>query len=196
MIPNGHRLPPLSDRQREFILWVGRSADFKRPGLFIDLAEKISGEKFTMICQQATGDDDYDSLVARAEQVKNLEFIKRVPFGEIDNYFQRAKVFVNTSDAEGFPNTFIQACKSATPILSLNVNPDDFLSNYNCGVCCDNDTDKFPVALGQMLKNASYKELSRNAREYAKDKHDISKICDKYKELFINLKEDIIDGAN
>ncbi len=188
-IPNGHRLPRLSRQRREIILWVGRSARFKRPGLFIDLAEKMPSERFTFVCQRATGDEDYDALVARAGEVENLQFIERVPFGEIDSYFQRAKVFINTSDSEGFPNTFIQACKCATPILSLNVNPDGLLTRYDCGICCEGDWQQLLSSLNSILSESRADQLGKNGRKYAEQNHDIEKIVERYKKLFIEVKE-------
>lgn len=186
VIANGHLLPPLSHQQREFILWVGRSADVKKPELFMALAESFPGENFTMICQRATGDDRYEELVSRAEQVGNLQFIRRVPFSKIDGYFQRAKVFVNTSDYEGFPNTFIQACKCATPVLSLNVNPDGFLDEYNCGICCDGDVDKLAEQL-RILLAGEFREYGQNGRKYVQEHHDVRKIAERYKTLFEQL---------
>ena len=181
-IPNGHRLVQSGANERNTILWVGRSAKFKRPELFIELAEKFPDEKFTFVCQRAT-----EQLVAQAKQVKNLEFIERVPFDKIDSYFQHAKVFVNTSDAEGFPNTFIQASSSGTPILSLNVNPDGFLDKYNCGICCNNDFRCFADSLGFILAENKYIELGKKARRYVEQNHDIKKTAEKYKKLFRNL---------
>jgi hypothetical protein len=189
LMRNGHRIMPLTHDERNGILWVGRSDKIKRPELFIDLAEKMPGEKFTMICQRATGDNEYDTLTARARQVKNLEFIERVPFAEIDGFFQRAKVFVNTSDTEGFPNTFIQACKYAVPIVSLNVNPDDFLERYNCGIACGGDLVKCADALKYMLAENRYVELGKNARKYVEQKHDLKIIIEEYKRLFNALQQ-------
>lgn len=187
VIPNGHRLSESAQKKRDRILWVGRSGEFKRPTPFIDLAEKVPDEKFTMICQRATGDEKYDQLLVRAKQVENLEFIERVPFADIESYFERAKVFVNTSEAEGFPNTFIQACNCATPILSLTVNPDGFLDEYNCGICCNNDLERFTDSLGFILAEDKYTELGKNARKYVKQNHNIKKIAKEYKKLFHQL---------
>ena len=183
-IPNAHRLVELAEGQRDTILWIGRSAKIKRPTLFIDLAEKMPDENFTMICQRATGDKKYNKLVARAKQVKNLKFIERVGFDEIDNYYQRAKVFVNTSDAEGFPNTFIQACEFGTPILSFNVNPDGFLDNYNCGICCNGNSERLADSLRFMLAEDRYIEMGKKARKYVEQNHDIEKIVEEYKKIF------------
>jgi glycosyltransferase involved in cell wall biosynthesis len=141
-----------------------------------------------MICQRAIEDKQYDGFVAKAKQIKNLEFIQRVPFHQIHEHFLQAKVFVNTSEYEGFPNTFIQACKCATPILSLNVNPDGFLNEYKCGICCNSDWEKFVDSLRGMLRQEQRTELGKNARKYAEKNHDITKIIGIYKKLFAVLK--------
>jgi glycosyltransferase involved in cell wall biosynthesis len=187
VIRNAQPLPELRQDERDITLWVGRSAPIKRPTLFIDLAEKMPDEKFVMICQRATGDKNYKQLLARAKEVDNLEFIERVGFDEIDNYFRRAKVLVNTSEAEGFPNTFIQACGHTTPILSLNVNPDRFLEQHNCGTCCDDRFECLVDSLNFMLAENRYVELGRNARKYVEQNHDIKRTVEEYKELFRRL---------
>jgi len=185
VIANGHRLRKVSDAvSPDSILWVGRSTSFKRPEKFIELAEHFTKEKFVMICQRATGDEYYDQLCDKAERVANIEFHKRIGFGEIDNYFQRAKFLVSTSDAEGFPNVFIQACKWAVPIVSLNVNPDGFLDKYNCGISCCGNIAKLNEAVDFVLTSQRYIELGRNGRKYVEDNHDIVKIIEQYKQIF------------
>lgn len=186
-IPNAHRLEELSSSDRSVILWVGRSSPIKRPEMFIELAEKNPDQSFVMICQRATGDDNYDQLCSNAAETKNLEFHKHVPFADIDGFFSRAKVFVNTSDSEGFPNTFIQACKSATPILSLKVNPDGFLDKFSCGLSCNGQSHRLSQGLEFMLEKDKYIELGHNARKYVEINHDITKIIKQYKEVFAKL---------
>ena len=184
VIPNGHHLPKLTSKKRENILWVGRSEKVKGPDRFIKLALEFPDEKFVMICQRATGDDNYDSLCRQAEEVGNLEFHQRVPFHEIDGYFQRAKLLINTSDSEGFPNTFIQACKWATAIVSLGVNPDGFLDKYSCGISCDGRFARMRETVKHLLADDCYMEPGRNGRKYVEDHHDIKKIIEQYKTIF------------
>jgi glycosyltransferase involved in cell wall biosynthesis len=189
VIRNPERLPPLDEKERRTILWVGRSADVKRPELFLELARQMPEQHFTMICQRAIEDKQYDKFVAKVKQIKNLEFIQRVPFHQIHEHFLQAKVFVNTSDYEGFPNTFIQACKCATPILSLNVNPDGFLDEHKCGISCSGDWEKFVDSLKGMLEQERYIELGKNARKYADNNHDVTKIIEQYKSCFIQITQ-------
>jgi glycosyltransferase involved in cell wall biosynthesis len=187
VIPNAHRLEESSSSDRSVILWVGRSAPIKRPELFIELAEKNPDRSFVMICQRATGDDNYDQLCSYAAEIKNLEFHKHVPFADINGFFSRAKVFVNTSDSEGFPNTFIQACKSATPVLSLAVDPDGFLDKFSCGLSCNGQTQRLSQGLKFMLEKDRYIELGRNAGKYAQENHNIEKVIEQYKAVFKQL---------
>lgn len=187
VIPNGQRLAESGHKQRDTVLWVGRSTHLKRPELFIKLAENFPDEKFTMICQEATGDESYKALLAEAKEVDNLQFIEAVPFAEISNYFQQAKVFVNTSDSEGFPNTFIHACNCATPILSLKVNPDDFINKHNCGMSCDDDWQRMLDSLKEMLQEDRCVEMGGNGKKYVVEHHDVGKIIKQYKELFKEL---------
>ena len=186
VIANGQRLPKEISMQKNEILWVGRSDPVKRPEIFLELAKRVDAP-FTMICQKATGDDNYQALLEDAKNIPNLTFIERVPFGEIDTFFRNAKVLVNTSDSEGFPNTFIQAAKYATAILSLNVDPDNFLQKYNCGVCCQSRKDNMDEQLSEMLDKDRSKEMGLRGREYVKDHHDVDKVMDQYKPIFREL---------
>ncbi|MFH1371295.1 MAG: glycosyltransferase family 4 protein [Planctomycetota bacterium] len=189
-VPNGHRINDLQDALRDCILWVGRTDVLKQPELFIRLAKEIPSEQFVMICQKAKGDAHYDELVRLAAGVDNLKFIEYVPFQEIDRYFQRAKVLVNTSSAEGFPNTFIQAGKCGTAILTLNTNPDGFLDRFNCGLCANGDWDKFVDSLKRLLRENRHIEMGKNARKYVEETHDISKIVEQYKKCLMNALTD------
>ncbi|MBN1765360.1 MAG: glycosyltransferase family 4 protein [Sedimentisphaerales bacterium] len=187
MIPNGHQLEELTHIPRDTILWVGRSVGFKQAHLFVELARALPDKHFTMICQRATDDSNYDTFCRYAQEVDNLEFMDRVPFAQVDRYFQRARIFVNTSRAEGFPNTFIQAGRAGTAILSLTVDPDGMLSEYECGVCCHGDQGHLAEALTSMLENDRYLEMGRNARGYVEAHHDVSKIINDYKTIFHQL---------
>ena len=188
VIRNAHPLPELAPQtRRDIVLWAGRSAAFKHPQRFLDLASQFPEQRFVMICQQATGDDGYQALCDRAQAIGNLEFIPRVPFHEMDGYFRRARIFVNTSDSEGFPNTFLQAAARAVPILSYAVNPDGFLAAYSCGIGCGGRFDRMVEGLRFLLEQDRYVDLGANARRYAEECHDLNKVIEQYKTLFRQL---------
>ena len=128
IIKSGYPIKTKFEDEKKNILWVGRSDKWKQPKLFLDLAKKFPKEKFIMICPPSTYSPELsEQIELLVMNIKNLVFIKFVPFEEIHSYFANAKAYVNTSEQEGFPNTFIQAAMNKTPIISLNVNPDNFL---------------------------------------------------------------------
>ncbi|MHC4926394.1 MAG: glycosyltransferase, partial [Planctomycetota bacterium] len=85
---------------------------------------------------------------------------------------------------EGFPNTFIQACKAATAILSFQVNPDNFLNRHNCGIACGGETSKTADQLKQLLADDRYAEYGDNGRNYVRAHHNIQSVIETYKDHF------------
>jgi glycosyltransferase involved in cell wall biosynthesis len=181
-IPNGHRIPSSVSVKKEGVLWVGRSSMIKRPDIYFKLAQAYSEIPFTMICPKAFGDTNYDQLKQKASEIKNISFIEHVSFHKIETYFSEAKVFVNTSDSEGFPNTFIQSTKCQTAILSLGVNPDNFLDNHKCGLCSNGHWDQFIKDFKIIYNN--YEAYGQHGYDYASTMHDIQKIIEQYKSQF------------
>jgi glycosyltransferase involved in cell wall biosynthesis len=163
---------------------VGRYTDFKQPELFLKLAEFFPYEKFSMICQILGHNNKYDMISEKSKKMKNVTFISHIPYNQIDTFYQNAKIFVNTSRAEGFPNTFIQACKAGVPILSLNVNPDGFLDKFDCGICSGGSFEQLVESLNFMLAEDRYIEMGKNGENYVRQNHDIAKIAEEYKKYF------------
>lgn len=179
VIPNAHRIKNIGNKDRKHLLWTGRSVASKQPEIFIELAKNNPQYQFVMICQKATNDNNYQRLTEQSANIPNLTFIERVPFSQVHTFFEQALTFVNTSTAEGFPNTFIQACIAGTPILSLTVNPDGFLEIFDCGLCANGDQNKLNPCLQQLLEN--FDHYHTTTRNYALENHNIEKVVQSYK---------------
>jgi glycosyltransferase involved in cell wall biosynthesis len=176
IIYNGFELKPFQTKNlsAKNVLWVARCDKWKSPELFIHLAELNPEYTFTMVCPISSDEDFFAMIAGKARSIKNIDFIPFVPFKEIDSYFQKASVFVNTSEIEGFPQTFIQAMMNSSPILSLNVNPENFITHGDCGFCCGGDFNLLNKQLRKILKNKSlFQKLSKNAYRYANKYHNI-----------------------
>lgn len=174
---------------KKHILWTGRFIDFKQPYLFLNSAKEISDTDFVMICPYHKKDvEAWKKLKHEAEQIPNMTFIEKVPFEKIQDYFNKAKLFVNTSDFEGFPNTFLQAAQAKTPIISLNVNPDNFITEYNCGIFCNNDFELMIQKTKQLLQNEEEIKLKgENCYLYLKKNHDINVIGKQLEQIIMAL---------
>jgi glycosyltransferase involved in cell wall biosynthesis len=160
-------------QQRDFVLWIGRADEFnKRPRLYLDLAANCPELHFVMI----VGRTDEAALRAlEAVRPNNLRIVGHVPPAEIGDYLARARVFVNTSRFEGFPNTFLQCAVAGVPLVSLEVDPDGILSRHGCGLVARGDPEAMrqavrrlwdDTALGEALALAWHRlSLERHAAE-------------------------------
>lgn len=156
--------------QREYILWIGRTDEFnKRPGLFLQLASECPGIDFLMIASRT---DDACFRALERSRPANLRIVEHVPAPEIRDYLQRARVLVNTSKFEGFPNTFLQAAVTGTPIASLEVDPDGMLSEFGCGICAQGDTGRLRTAVLTLWNDDETAERhARSCHGYVLERH-------------------------
>ena len=132
------------------LLWVSRCHPIKRPHLFLDLVEALPQARCRMICPS----EDralWHSVSERATKIPNLEFIEKVPYHEVQEHYDAAKIFVNTSTFEGFPNSFIQAGLGKTALLSMSVDPDGMIGVFESGVLSGDDAGSLLRAAKGML---------------------------------------------
>src|SRR5262249_3829872 len=161
------------------ILWVARCEDWKDPDKYLELALAFPNAKFVMVMPESNDKQFYEQIVSQARKIPNLELIDFVPFNKIDDYFARATIFVNTSKTEGFPNTFIQAAKTKTPIVSLTVDPDGMLEKNHMGTCAHGDFGKFKSNLEMLTNDDKLRiQLGENGYSYVKEHHDLNKIVE------------------
>lgn len=185
VIKNGFFLNEgINFEEKKYILWVARAQSWKRPELFLEMVKRLPKEGFIMIMP---GENELqEKIKEEAAQYANLKVIDYVPFAQIQNYYNDAKLFVNTSEYEGFPNAFVQACLGKTPILSFNVNPDNFIDVNQLGYFCNNDMEN-AVGFIKEYNTNKLSVLGQNANNYVKSNHDISKISLKYEEIIKEL---------
>lgn len=174
---------------KDFILWVGRFETWKQPELLLKIATHFPQEKFVMICPYAPNKkEEWNRLYNEAHKIKNIIFHEKIAFNKIQDYFNRAKLFVNTSINEGFPNTFLQAGLAKTPIASLNVNPDKFLLEFDCGVFAKNEFDYMLKQIKDLLTNEENSEIKgKNLFQYLKNNHDIEIVGKKFMKIIENV---------
>jgi glycosyltransferase involved in cell wall biosynthesis len=187
LIRNGHRITEYSENVgRNVVLWVGRNDAQKQPWIFLELICSMPDTHFVMVCNRA-GDletADYADIKSRASRLPNCEFFESIAFEKIESLYSRARILVNTSTGEGFPNTFIQAALHSAPIVSLRADPDGVLSSFDMGRCTNGSTEMLRDEVCRyMTDDELCKKHGRNAYLYASKHHDITKQADELARL-------------
>jgi len=120
-----------------YVAWVGQLRQPKRPDLLIEIARNLPGTRF-LVCGGPTKHRSAPGYGERIQQtlraVPNVEYLGFVAPATADEVIAGAAVLVSTSDAEGFPNTFLQAWAAGTPVLSLGIDPDDIIERAGLGI--------------------------------------------------------------
>jgi glycosyltransferase involved in cell wall biosynthesis len=184
-----HEVPP---PQREGIgtpefLWVGSIRKRKRPDLYLELARRIPAAAFTMI--GGPGDDAryYEHIAGEARSIPNIAYLGFVQPREIDDYYRRAYAFINTSDLEGFPNTYLHSWIRGVPTLTMEIDPDGIIARHRLG-SVTGSFESLVEAVRALRDNPSLRsDMSRGARRYVREHHDINERGDDYIRLFERL---------
>lgn len=166
------------------VLWVNNFRAFKRPELVLDIAKNLPGVSFAMIGGPMKGFEDlYEKVKDAASSIDNLQFVGAVPYSEVNSYFSRAKLFLNTSDSEGFPNSFLQAWVRRVPVVSF-FDPDGFIAGKGLGISVKTQDD-FEEALSKLLEQSEERlRIGERARQFVIDGYSPLAIVREYERIF------------
>jgi glycosyltransferase involved in cell wall biosynthesis len=181
--------PPPGDARWTDVLWIGRADCFsKRADLAIELARRCRRLSFTLIMNPRDR-QAYGQLLDRVPD--NARVIPHVPWRDVPAYFRSAGILLNTSDAEGFPNSFLQAAQFGVPIVSRHVDPDGMLTEHGCGLVAGDDLDQLADRLQNLSCRADQRaRLGAAGRQYVREYHDAEARCQELKailEQFVDI---------
>jgi glycosyltransferase involved in cell wall biosynthesis len=171
------------DGKKVDVLWVGNSLSKKRHEVVIALAKILPEYEFAMAMNRADP-ARYAEAEAECRSVSNIRFLGEVNPTEMESWYGRTRLLLNTSTQEGFPNTFLQAWRNGVPVLSLCVDPDDVVKKHDLGIVidksltelCHGDAEWYAGALvaaaNKLLSSdAMYDRFSTNAKTYVAENH-------------------------
>jgi glycosyltransferase involved in cell wall biosynthesis len=119
-------------------LWVSNLRPVKRPDVLLEVADSLPQLAFHMVGGTVPGVVPFfETIKTQATSRSNVTFHGAVPFSDTAAFYSRARVLVNTSDVEGFPNTYLQAWASGTPVVAF-FDPDRVIAREGLGVTARN----------------------------------------------------------
>ncbi len=175
-IPNSHPIAKeVVEKQTSPIkvVWVANFKPMKRPEMFVQLAEdllELDNVKFIMIGRYGNP-KLYKPLHDRINRLANLEYLGEKSIDEVNSVLASSHIFVNTSVAEGFPNTFIQAWMRHVPVVSASVNTDGVFNDSKIGFCSGTYLG-MKDAVVRLVNNAELRtSMGQNAYFHSLEQH-------------------------
>lgn len=188
LIPKGwpQKKRPDTAEARDIILWVGSCRAVKQPWMFIDAARAIPAERFVMVLPPFMGkrDELHDMMVRDAHQVPNLEVVDhQIPLGQVDEMFSRAKLFINTSETEGHPSTYMQAGAAGVAVVATSVDPDRIIATNNFGFVGDGSLVSLVGGIQLLLRDGGRNALLAGERyqQHFLEHHDLKSVAAAYR---------------
>ena len=187
LIPSCYELPKdAKPGNGDRVLWVGTIHGYKRPEIFLELAERLPHRRFVMIGGPSIGGERlkpgyYEAIRDRAARLPNLEFTGFLPLAEVEPWFDRARLLVLTSVYEGMPNVFLQAWARGVPTVATV----DVGAPVNTVFA---EAPQGAAKLEALLSNtALWNQASSDSLAYFERNHSSSEVLARYSRLLEEL---------
>jgi hypothetical protein len=164
--------PWIPFEQRDIdVLWVGNMLPLKRPHWVLDLARRVPELRVHVVGGAQPGHQAlWDDVAAEARGLANVRFHGRLPYHDVHQLFDRTRVFVNTSEVEGFPNGFLQAWQRGAPVVSF-FDPDHVIAQGGLGAAVTSMDELVREATHLAHSADDWQAASARCRRYMADHH-------------------------
>jgi glycosyltransferase involved in cell wall biosynthesis len=169
---------PHADREK-YVAWVATLRQHKRPDVLVEIARRVPTIRF-VVCGGPTTfmtTPSYREGVLQAlRATPNIEYLGNVAPERAQEVIADAALLLSTSDSEGFPNTFVQAWSSGTPVVSLKIDPDGVIERLGLGAI-SGDVDRATKNITALMESTDQRdEIAQRARKFAIENYNASAV--------------------
>ncbi len=189
VIHNAHPIPKKSANSKDtIVVWIGRLQKFKHPERFLEIVRHLQNTPISFCLVGDTANKGMrDEISRQSRSLHNFRWLGTVSLEELHGLLDISKVLVNTSDYEGFSNTFIEAWMRGVPVVSLFVDPDNFIVNSQIGFVTSN-TANAARKIEELVNNPEmFQRISSNCVKFARENFNIGDAVDKLVQCAFNL---------
>jgi len=160
------------------IAWVGHISEFKGFDRLLEILERTKGLRVAVAGAVQGGRNN--RLLEAAANVRDLEYMGELPHAEILELMSCSSVLLNTSPAEGFPNTFLEAWYLERPVVSLVSDPDGLLSGGEpLGFCGNGSVPATAEALLRLCADPVCRlQMGMRGRSHVERHHLVKAVVD------------------
>lgn len=169
--------------------WVGHVSEFKGFDRLLGVLKRTGGLRVA-VAGAVQGTRNH-RLLREAEGVKGIEYMGELPHSQVLELVSASGVLLNTSPAEGFPNTFLEAWYLERPVVSLVSDPDELLSGEGpLGFCGAGSVRATAEALMRLCADqASRREMGARGRLHVLRHHMVAGVVDSLEEAWRSARD-------
>jgi glycosyltransferase involved in cell wall biosynthesis len=162
-----------ADLEKEnIILSVGRLIETKHHHELIQIFAEINPKNWRLVI---VGDDalKQNNKIRLEALVKELNMQNKIILtgkrNDVDDFYNKAKIFAFTSSSEGFPNVIGEAMSASLPVVAYDciAGPGDLIDHKKTGFLVDvHDTRTFKADLENLIKDEQLRfDMGQRAKE-------------------------------
>lgn len=174
-----------STKQRKYIAWIGIFQYQKNLPALYQIANNNPDMEFLIAGKENPSiDENTKDALNQLKTLSNVKFVGYLNHNNILDLLSKAYALLNTSHYEGFSNTFLESFAVGTPIISLNVNPDNILTEHGLGYVMNsiNETNN----LIKLISSINYRKEGEEIQQYLINNHDHINVANQFIEFLEN----------
>jgi glycosyltransferase involved in cell wall biosynthesis len=178
---------PMVEKENS-VIWIGNIKPIKCLEKLFPIAKSLINTRVKFYVIGRMNESEYSKT--NFEMIKrspNIEYLGHKKIHEVNSILQKSKFLINTSRSEGFPNTFLQSWNNYVPCISLKIDPDDIIRNNGLGIVSEDRNVIKDYILRLTEDDQQYVNISKKAKEYVNNNHNIQKNIFKLDSLFKEL---------
>ncbi len=158
------------------ILWIGNLKPLKQPQIFTQLASRFKGDTRVSFKMIGKVSPKYEKTVSNTSRVSgNFTYLGQMTNDQVNDILFHSHILINTSEYEGFSNTFVQAWMRKVVVISMHSNPDDILTEKKIGFVCPSVASLENEIKNILNRPEQLKRMGEKAYQHAMGQHALEK---------------------
>lgn len=164
---------PHSERNNA-VVWVAVIRPAKRPDLLIEIARRLPMIRFIVCGSPSLGHWEtrtIERIMTQLTSLPNVDYRGHVAPTQSLKTIGEASLLLSTSDGEGFPSVFLEAWAAGTPVVSVQIDPDQKIRKGDLGKVTDTVDGAVEAISSFMALPARLRAMGMKARHHVEERH-------------------------
>lgn len=171
-------------------IWIAKIRNSKQLHLYLDLAAALPRLRFALVggFDPTVSGTLQAGLEQRISKLENLTFYGPQRDDKVMALLAECKILVNTSCAEGFPNTMLEAWSVGVPVVSLSVDPGGVIEQEGMGFVSRTMTQLVHDVDALARTKSLNQRCGKVALSYVRRRHSLEAVCQALEEALPGIR--------